>query len=106
MEKDAEIYLKSIKVDGGASANDFLMQFQADIMDTQVRRPRCIETTALGAAYLAGLATGYYKDKEEIRANWQLGKTFEPKMDVMKRLELLKGWEKAVRCALIWSKDE
>ena len=106
MEKDAEIYLKSIKVDGGASANDFLMQFQADIMDTQVRRPRCIETTALGAAYLAGLATGYYKDKEEIRANWQLGKTFEPKMDVMKRLELLKGWKKAVRCALIWSEDE
>lgn len=106
MEKDAEIYLKSIKVDGGASANDFLMQFQADIMDTQVRRPSCIETTALGAAYLAGLATGYYKDKEEIRANWQLGKTFEPKMDVMKRLELLKGWKKAVRCALIWSEDE
>ena len=106
MEKDAEIYLKSIKVDGGASANDFLMQFQADIMDTQVRRPSCIETTALGAAYLAGLATGYYKDKEEIRANWQLGKTFEPRMDVMKRLELLKGWKKAVRCALIWSEDE
>lgn len=106
MEEDAGMKLNSIKVDGGASANDFLMQFQSDIMDTQVRRPSCIETTALGAAYLAGLATGYYKDKEEIRANWQIGKTFEPAMEVDKRRELLKGWKRAVRCALVWSEEE
>lgn len=106
MEDDAGMKLNSIKVDGGASANDFLMQFQSDIMDTQVRRPSCIETTALGAAYLAGLATGYYKDKEEIRANWQIGKTFEPAMEGDKRRELLKGWKRAVRCALVWSEEE
>lgn len=105
MEEDSGITLKSLKVDGGASANDFLMQFQSDVLNTQVRRPSCIETTALGAAYLAGLATGYYKDKEEIRTNWQLGKTFEPKMSEEKRRELLKGWKKAVRCALIWSEE-
>ena len=106
MEEDAGMKLNSIKVDGGASANDFLMQFQSDIMDTQVRRPSCIETTALGAAYLAGLATGYYKDKEEIRANWQIGKTFESAMEEEKRTELLKGWKRAVRCALVWSEEE
>lgn len=105
MEQDAGVQLTSIKVDGGASANDFLMQFQSDIMDTRVRRPSCIETTALGAAYLAGLATGYYKDKEEIHANWQLGKTFEPQMEHWRRESLLKGWKKAVRCALIWSEE-
>ena len=105
MEEDAGMKLNSIKVDGGASANDFLMQFQSDIMDTQVRRPSCIETTALGAAYLAGLATGYYKDKEEIRANWQIGRIFEPKMDEVRRGELLKGWKRAVRCALVWSEE-
>lgn len=105
MEQDAGVQLTSIKVDGGASANDFLMQFQSDIMDTRVRRPSCIETTALGAAYLAGLATGYYKDKEEIHANWQLGKTFEPQMEHGRRESLLKGWKKAVRCALIWSEE-
>ena len=71
MEKDSGIDLKSLKVDGGASANDFLMQFQADIVNTQVRRPACIETTALGAAYLAGLAVGYWKNRDEIRENWQ-----------------------------------
>ena len=106
MEDDAGVKLNSIKVDGGASANDFLMQFQSDIMDTQVRRPSCIETTALGAAYLAGLATGYYKDKEEIRANWQIGKTFESGMEASRREELLKGWKRAVRCALVWSEEE
>ncbi len=106
MEKDAGVCLKSLKVDGGASANDFLMQFQADILNTQARRPSCIETTALGAAYLAGFATGYYKDKEEIRNNWQLDKTFEPKMEEEARKRLLKGWKKAVRCALVWSEEE
>ena len=105
MEKDSGIELKSLKVDGGASANDFLMQFQSDILSTEVRRPECIETTALGAAYLAGLATGYWKDKAEIQENWQLGRTFLPAMDTKQRNSLLKGWKKAVKCALIWAEE-
>ncbi len=106
MGQDSGISLKSLKVDGGASANDFLMQFQADIVDTQVLRPECIETTALGAAYLAGLAVGYWQDQAEIRANWQIGHTFEPVMEVQKRGALLKGWKRAVKCALAWAEDE
>ena len=106
MENDSQIKLKSLKVDGGASANDFLMQFQSDILETEVRRPKCIETTALGAAYLAGLATGYWKDKEEIKENWLLGKTFTSHMEQDQRNELLKGWKKAVKCALIWAEED
>ena len=106
MEHDSGIHLKSLKVDGGASANDFLMQFQADIVDTDVRRPKCIETTALGAAYLAGLAVGYWRDRDEIRDNWQIGAVFGSKMDAGKREKLLKGWRRAVKCALIWAEDE
>lgn len=105
MEQDSGISLKSLKVDGGASANDFLMQFQADIVDTQVQRPKCIETTALGAAYLAGLAVGYWKDREEIRENWQLGKVFESAMEEGRRQQLLRGWQRAVRCALMWAEE-
>lgn len=105
MEKDSGIELKSLKVDGGASANDFLMQFEADILDTEVRRPECIETTALGAAYLAGLATGYFKDRAEIRENWQLGRSFTSGMEQEKRDFLLKGWKKAVKCALVWAEE-
>ncbi len=106
MEQDSGIRLKSLKVDGGASANDFLMRFQADIVNTRVERPKCIETTALGAAYLAGLATGYWRDKEEVRENWQLDRTFEASMEEEKRVKLLKGWKRAVRCALAWAQDE
>ena len=106
MEKDSGIDLKSLKVDGGASANDFLMQFQADIVNTQVRRPACIETTALGAAYLAGLAVGYWKNRDEIRENWQIGASFAPQMEESKRRQLLKGWHRAVKCALAWAEDE
>lgn len=106
MEQDGGIRLKSLKVDGGASANDFLMQFQADIVDTPVHRPRCIETTALGAAYLAGLAAGYWKGQEEIRENWKIGKIFRPAMEEETRLRLLKGWKRAVRCALAWAAEE
>ena len=106
MEQDSGIRLKSLKVDGGASANDFLMGFQADIINSRVERPSCIETTALGAAYLAGLAAGYWKDREEIRANWQLGKAFEASMEEEKRAGLLKGWKRAVRCALAWAQDD
>ncbi len=106
MEEDAGVKLSSLKVDGGASANNFLMKFQADITSVTVHRPKCIETTALGAAYLAGLATGYWKDRQEIRENWQLGRMFEPTMEDEDRQQLLKGWKRAVRCAIAWAQDE
>lgn len=106
MEEDAGVSLNILKVDGGASANNMMMQFQADMNQAVVHRPKCIETTALGAAYLAGLAVGYWKDKEEIRKNWQLGRSFEPSMEEEVRTELLKGWKRAVRCAVAWAEDE
>ena len=106
MEEDAEVSIAGLKVDGGASANDFLMQFQSDILGARVYRPECIETTALGAAYLAGLAIGYYKNREEICENWQLEKEFESGMGEYTREKLLKGWKKAVACALLWAEQE
>ncbi|MBO5986477.1 MAG: glycerol kinase GlpK [Lachnospiraceae bacterium] len=106
METDSGIKLGSIAVDGGASANDFLMQFQADIVGTEVLRPSCIETTALGAAYLAGLAVGYWAGKEEIKANWSLGAKFTPGMPEAHREALLKGWKRAVRCARAWALED
>lgn len=106
MEEDAGVRLNVLKVDGGASANNMLMQFQADINNTIVHRPKCIETTALGAAYLAGLATGYWKNKDEIKENWQLGREFESEMDEEKRNQLLKDWKRAVRCAIAWAEDD
>ena len=106
MEADAGTKIPSLKVDGGACANNFLMQFQADILGARVYRPECIETTALGAAYLAGLAAGYWKSREEIRENWQLEKEFVHEMPEESRKALLKGWKKAVRCALAWAEDE
>lgn len=105
MEEDAQVSIAGLKVDGGASANDFLMQFQADILGACVYRPECVETTALGAAYLAGLASGYFKDKDEIRENWQLGKEFVHEMSENERGRLLKGWKKAVKCALLWTEE-
>lgn len=105
MEEDAEVSIAGLKVDGGASANNFLMQFQADILGARVYRPECIETTALGAAYLAGLATGYWKSREEIRENWQLEKEFMHEMGEERREMLLKGWKKAVKCALAWTEE-
>lgn len=106
MQKDSGISLKSLKVDGGASANDFLMQFQADILAKKVLRPECIETTALGAAYLAGIAVGFWKDTKEIRDNWALSRTFEPAMPEEKRKEKVKGWKRAVRCAVFYTEEE
>ena len=106
MEMDAGRKLNSLRVDGGASANDFLMQFQADILDASVVRPSCIETTALGAAYLAGLATGFWKDAEEVRENWQQERVFVPQISGEKRENLLKGWKKAGRCTLEWTREE
>ncbi len=106
MEEDANVRISDLKVDGGASANDFLMQFQADLLDGNVLRPGCIETTALGSAYLAGLAVGYFSSKEDIVGNWQLNRKFASAIDENKRKELIKGWKRAVRCALEWAKDD
>lgn len=106
MEEDAGASLTTLKVDGGASANNLLLQFQADIDQAAVCRPKCIETTALGAAYLAGLATGFWKDRGEIRRNWNLDRAFQPQMSPAQREEKLKGWRRAVRCAIAWAADE
>ncbi|NLY48896.1 MAG: glycerol kinase GlpK [Clostridiales bacterium] len=105
MENDLGEQVSSLRVDGGASANNFLMQFQADILDTDVLRPECIETTALGAAYLAGLAVGFWKDKDEIRQNWTLSRTFTPSMDEERRSKLLAGWHKAVGRSFSWADE-
>ncbi|MGN1003635.1 MAG: glycerol kinase GlpK [Oscillospiraceae bacterium] len=102
MQQDSGIELAALKVDGGACANNFLMQFQADIIHAPVLRPVCIETTALGAAYLAGLAVDYWKDQDEIVANWAVSRTFEPAMEEDVRAALLKGWDKAVGRTLQW----
>ena len=101
MKQDSGIPVLALKTDGGASANDFLLQFQADLLGTNVHRPSCIETTALGAAYLAGLAVGYWRDLEDIRGNWSLSKCFEPQMAAGTRKELLSGWEDAVRRSML-----
>jgi len=102
MQKDSGITLTNLKVDGGAVANNFLMQYQSDILGVPVSRPKVIETTALGAAYLAGLAVGYWKDKEDISAKWQIDNTFKPAMDSVKRDEYYRGWKKAVERAMDW----
>ncbi len=104
MTEDLGSCLVSLKVDGGACANNFLMQFQSDILDCKVERPVCIETTSLGAAYLAGLATGFWKSKDDVIQNWQIDRTFEPRMDDKERTEKLKGWEKAVSRVRDWAK--
>lgn len=106
MESDAGMELKTLRVDGGASANRFLLQFQADVLQVQVQRPQIIETTALGAAYLAGLSVGYWKDKQEIRENWAVSQKFEPKLSGKEMECRLYGWHKAVRCAKGWEERE
>ena len=105
MEQDSGIDITELKVDGGACANDFLMQFQSDITGSSVYRPRCIETTALGAAYLAGLAVGYWSGLDDIKANCAIDRVFTPSMDAEKRRELVRGWHRAVRAALAWAED-
>lgn len=102
MQEDSGIELSELKVDGGASANNFLMEFQSDILGTTVARPQVIETTALGAAYLAGLAIGYYKNKEEIAKNLKVSQRFETKMGQEKRTELLEGWKQAIEHTRGW----
>ena len=106
MEKEAGVRLKSLKVDGGACANNFLMQFQSDILGAQVKRPGCIETTALGAAYLAGIAVGYWSGKDEVKVNWELERVFLPEMAEDDRRKLKKGWKRAVKCSFGWAKEE
>ncbi len=100
MQEDSGIRLKALKVDGGACENNFLMQFQSDILNVDVQRPKEIETTALGAAYLAGLAVGYWKDREDIACNWAVSKTFKPGMAEEKRAALLQGWHEAVKSTM------
>ena len=105
MKADSGIDLTALKVDGGASANDFLMQTQANIIDAPVNHPQCVETTAMGAAYLAGLAVGYWSSKEDVIKNWAIDKTFEPQIDAAKREEMIKVWNKAVKYAYGWAKE-
>lgn len=102
MVKDADIKLNTLKVDGGAAANDFLLQFQADILNTTVERPEVIETTALGVAYMAGLAIGFWKDLEEVKSSWKLARSFKCQMSEDRRETLYKGWKKAVGRAMAW----
>ena len=103
MEADSGIKLAALKVDGGACANNYLMQTQSDIINAPVQRPCCVETTAMGAAYLAGLAVGYWKDKEEVRKNWAIDRTFEPQISDEKREEMVNGWKKAVSRSFGWA---
>ena len=105
MEQDTGEKLRELRVDGGASANNFLMQFQADIMGCTIRRPMIRETTALGAAYLAGLATGVWKDLEDIRSQWTLDRLYQPEMEEETRAKLLAGWSKAVERASGWAAE-
>ena len=105
METDSGISIAELRVDGGATVNDLMMQFQSDILNTRVVRPKIIETTALGAAYLAGLAVGYWKDMDEIRQQWHIEKVFEPDMNEVKRNQLYKGWLRAVRAAKVWAEQ-
>ncbi len=105
MELDSGKHLTSLKVDGGASNNNFLMQFQSDIINTNVLRPSCVETTAMGAAYLAGLAVGYWKSKEDVIKNWAVDKEFKPEMTDETRTACIKGWAKAVASTRGWAKE-
>ena len=105
MKADSGIDLTSLKVDGGASANNLLMQLQADILQATVNRPVCVETTALGAAYLAGLAVGYWSDKADVIRNWAVDRTFTPAISPAQRDEKIQGWERAVKRAFDWAKE-
>ena len=106
MKADSNIELRSLKVDGGASANNLLMQIQSDIIAAPVLRPKCVETTAMGAAYLAGLAVGYWASKEDVIQNWAIDRVFEPSISEEDRAKRIKGWNKALTYAHGWAKDE
>ena len=106
MKSDSGIELTSLKVDGGASANNLLMQMQSDIIGAPVNRPSCVETTAMGAAYLAGLAVGYWDSKDDVIKNWSIDRTFRPEISDEERASKIKGWNKAVRYAFDWAREE
>ncbi len=106
MKADSGMNLSALRVDGGASANNFLMQTQADLSNAPVNRPRCVETTAMGAAYLAGLAVGYWKNTEDVKRNWGIDKIFVPVIESEKREKMLEGWKRAVTCSYGWAKEE
>ena len=106
MKSDSGLELKSLKVDGGASVNDALMQFQSDVLDCNVQRPVVAETTALGAAYLAGLAVGFWKDGTDVQRNWQVDKEFNPKMEDSVREKLCNNWHRAIERSLAWEAAE
>ena len=105
MEADSGVNLAALKVDGGASANNLLMQMQADISGAPVNRPVCVETTAMGAAYLAGLAVGYWAGKEDVARNWTIDRTFQPAISPEERAARCRGWDKAVKCAYGWARE-
>ncbi|MES1221674.1 MAG: FGGY-family carbohydrate kinase, partial [Bacteroidota bacterium] len=105
MEADSQISIKELRVDGGATANNLLMQFQSDILEVPVVRPKVYETTALGAAYLAGLAVGFWQSIDDIRQQWQTDKCFEPSIDAAKKNSLLKGWQRAVNASIAWANE-
>jgi len=102
MQKDSNVLLKALKVDGGMVFNELLMQFQADVLNVPVIRPKVTETTALGAAYAAGLACGFWQNLDDLRDNWQVDKNWEPRMDDATRAGLYRGWQKAVHRSLNW----
>jgi len=102
MEKDAKTPLAELKVDGGASVSNIMMQFQADVLNTRVNRPKCVESTALGAACLAGLAVGVFKDTEAIARQWQSERIFTPQMSAGERETRLSGWRRALSRAMSW----
>ncbi|WP_349947136.1 glycerol kinase GlpK [Lacrimispora sp. BS-2] len=106
MRSDSGIELAALKVDGGASANNYLMQTQADIINAPVNRPQCVETTAMGAAYLAGLAVGYWANKEEVIKNWAIDRTFEPAISGEERTKRISGWNRAVKYSFDWAKED
>ena len=106
MEADSGIHIRELRVDGGATANDLLMQFQSDILQVPVIRPKVTGTTALGAAYLAGLAVGYWDSIEGIQQQWQVDRHFSPAMDPARAAGLLKGWQRAVKAAIVWAEEE
>lgn len=106
MKADSGICLSALRADGGASANDFLMQRQADIIGAPVNRPSCVETTAMGAAYLAGLAVGYWKNKSDVVRNYSIDRTFTPSIGEADRRRMIRGWEKAVKYAYGWAKED
>lgn len=106
MEADSGITLSALKVDGGASANNYLLQTQADLSAAPVIRPKCVETTALGAAYLAGLAVGYWKDRQEVVQNWAADRVFRPDITAQEREKRIKGWNKALKCAYGWAQED